>query len=93
MAKTKRVFFGTNTYGVSIEVAENISGKWFQRSYGFNGYGKAWGKWLPFIPSWSYTYTNVYSLEISEREEPALEYGFSILAEIKKDIPNYRLPA
>jgi len=92
MSKTKRAFFGSNSYGMSIEVAESDTGNWFQRSYGFNGYGKSWGKWLPFIPSWSLSYTNVYTREVSEREKPALEFGFSVLTEYN-DAPRFRLPA
>lgn len=92
MAKTKRAFFGSNSYAMSVEVAESETGNWFQRSYGYNGYGKQWGKWLPFIPSWSLTYTNVYSLEVTEREAPALEFGFKILAEYTS-VPKFRLPA
>lgn len=92
MAKTKRVFVGTNSYAMSVEVAESETGTWFQRVYGYNGYGKQWGKWLPFTPSWSLTYTNVYTLEVHDREKPALEFGFRILSELS-DIPRYRLPA
>lgn len=77
---------------MSVEVAESETGKWFQRSYGYNGYGKSWGKWTPFIPAWSLTYTNAYTGETSEREAPALQFGFSILAEYNTT-PKYRLPA
>lgn len=93
MAKTARGFGGTNTYGTHVEVAESVTGKWFQRAYEYNGYAKAWSKWIPFTPSWSTTITNAYTGEVSEREEPALEYGFSILKEYVNEKPNYRLPA
>lgn len=92
MAKCKRVFFGTNSYGVSVEVAESETGAWYQRSYGFNGYGNSWGKWSGFAPSWSTSYVNVYTRETHQREEPALEYGFRILTEFK-EVPRYKLPA
>ena len=91
MAKCKRAFGGTNSYGVLVEVAESVEGSWYQRSYGYNGYGQSWGKWLTFTPSWSTTITNVYSLEVEEREEPALEYGFRTLTEYL-EVPRYKLP-
>lgn len=92
MAKTIRAFGGTNSYGVSVEVAESESGSWFQRSYTYNGYGMGWNKWIAFTPSWSTSYINVYTLEKHEREEPVLEFGFRTLQELK-DTPRYRLPA
>jgi hypothetical protein len=90
MAKTIRAFGGTNSYGVSVEVAESESGNWFQRSWSYNGYGRGWDKWTTFTPNWSTSYVNVYTLETHEREA-VLEYGFSTLQELK-DTPRYRLP-
>jgi len=44
MVMNSNLFFGTDTYGRSIEVAFKDS-KWYYRSYGYNGYGKGWLKW------------------------------------------------
>lgn len=92
MAKTLRAFTGHNTSGISVEVAESESGNWFFREWKFNGYGKGWTSWRPFIPHWSTRVVNVYSGEESEREVPVLEYGWNTLTEYSKT-PRYRLPA
>lgn len=47
MAKATRLYFGYDSYGRSIEVAERVDGAWFWRDYGWNGYGNAWSKWQP----------------------------------------------
>jgi hypothetical protein len=92
MAKAIRAFSGNNTYGTPVEVAQSINGAWFQRYYEYNGYACAWSKWVTFLPAWSDTITNAYSLEVSVRDEPALQCGFSILME-SSIVPRYRLPA
>jgi hypothetical protein len=92
MAKAIRAFSGNNSYGTPVEVAQSITGAWFQRYYEYNGYARAWSKWATFAPVWSETVTNAYSLEVSAREIPALQCGFSILME-SISVPRYRLPA
>lgn len=92
-AKAVRVFHGHNTFGISVEVALADTGKWYQRTYVFNGYSKSWSKWSTFDePTFSTHGRNVYTQETYEREEPLLEYGFSLLTEYHNDIPKYRLP-
>ena len=91
--KTLRAFTGFNSYGVTVEVAESATGHWYQRSYGWNGFGMAWTKWESFAdPTWSTKITNHYSGITEDREEPMLEYGFSLLTEYPI-APKYRLPA
>jgi hypothetical protein len=90
--KAVRAFGGSNTFGVNVEVALSATGVWFQRAYAFNGYAKAWTKWQAFEPVWSTTVTNAYTGETEQREEPALQYGWSVLSEYQ-DVPRYRLPA
>lgn len=90
--KAVRAFGGSNTYGVNVEVAQSATGNWFQRAYAYNGYAKAWTKWQAFEPVWSTTVTNAYSGETEQREEPVLQYGWSVLSEYV-DVPRYRLPA
>lgn len=91
MAKVKRAFYGNATYGQSVEVAESVNGEWFQRFYGYNGYGYAWSKWEPFTPHWTDTITNVYTGEVEAREEPALLVGWNVFCEYDR-VPRYKLP-
>ncbi len=45
MAKCTALYTGSNSRGVRVEVAKSISGAWFERSLGFNGYTVSWSKW------------------------------------------------
>jgi len=45
MAKAIESFIGIDTFCRAVEVAIREDGQWFSRTYGYNGYGKCWGKW------------------------------------------------
>lgn len=90
-SKPVRFFFGHNSSGTSTEVCQSENGKWYQRWYEWNGYQKSWTKWRETEPTWETAITNAYSGEVTEREEPALSCGFTILPEYKS-LPKYRLP-
>lgn len=45
MAKATAHYYGSNTYGVPVEVAQSENGKWFARFYEWNGYARCWSKW------------------------------------------------
>jgi len=42
--KTVNLYFGSDTYGVSYELAI-LDSKHYHRNMVFNGYAKAWSKW------------------------------------------------
>ena len=45
MSKNKS-FFGTDSYGVNIEVSiRKEDNQFFWRSYSYNGFGSGWSKW------------------------------------------------
>ena len=43
--KAVKLYAGTNSFGVAVEVAQGANGTWFSRSYGWNGFGNTWSKW------------------------------------------------
>lgn len=45
MAKATEAFTGIDSYCRTIMVAIREDGKWFSRSWGYNGYGNGWLKW------------------------------------------------
>lgn len=86
-----RAWYGNDTYGRSVEVAERADGVFFARSYGYNGYGRAWGKWARTAPTFKTHTTNRYSGEVVEYETPQLFWGFNRMEQFS-DTPRFRLP-
>ena len=86
-----RAWFGYDSYGRSVEVAERSDGQFFRRALEFNGFGKAWTKWLPTTPSFETHTTNRYTDELVAYDVPQLFWGFNRLNELT-DVPKYRLP-
>lgn len=90
--KASRLFTGYDTFGRRVELAQGINGEWFGRSYDFNGYGKAWGKWLSHDkPSFESHGTNQYTGEKFQYDKPQAFWGFNRMDECDS-IPRYRLP-
>lgn len=86
-----RAWYGNDTYGRSVEVAEREDGKFFARSYGYNGYGRAWSKWKLATPQWETHTTNRYTGERVEYAQPQLFWGFARLEQYS-GTPKFRLP-
>ena len=85
MAKCTRLYSGYNSLGVRVEVAQSVSGAWFCREYGFNGYGKGFSKWeetdapelTTEIRKWcDYTRTERV-IEVTEGDK--IDWGFTTL--------------
>jgi len=91
MAKATRFFTGHDTYGRRVQMAQSESGTWFGRSFGFNGYGKAWLKWFKTEPEFQSTYINQITGEEGTYENPVLCWGFQKMTELD-EIPRVRLP-
>ena len=93
MAKLQILWFGTDTFGRQVEVAESDSGNFFARTYEYNGYGKSWGRWETHTPTFETTTTNAYSEEVIEhKDNPIMTWGFNRLTKSIEDLPKYRLP-
>lgn len=45
MAKAIEAFTGIDSYCRHVMVAIREDGRWFSRSWGYNGYGNGWLKW------------------------------------------------
>tara|TARA_R100000049_G_C1893557_1_gene45814 strand:- start:44 stop:328 length:285 start_codon:yes stop_codon:yes gene_type:complete len=94
MAKVQRFFFGHDTYGKSVEVAQSESGEWFGRVYQTGPY-PGYDKWTKYEPHWQTETTNAYDNTVS-KHEPVLLWGWNKLQEILDDgrgLPRCRLPA
>ena len=94
MAKVARAYFGNDSTGRPVEVAESVNGKWFCRFYEFNGFAKAWSKWslCATPPSFKLRGTNVYSGEQFDIEKgKVLNWGFKALS-LLENTPRWRLP-
>lgn len=79
MAKADLTFSGIDSACRAIEAARRVDGQWYYRSYGYNGYGNSWSKWI--------------ALEDMQKhilEDGRLEWGFKTLAPL--DLGNIRLP-
>lgn len=92
MAKAIAAWFGTSSTGKSVEVAQREDGVFFGRSYGWNGYGKAWEKWYAIDATFETHGTNAYSGERFEYDTPQMFWGFSKMESFGDDVPRFRLP-
>lgn len=91
--KAQRFFDVNDTYGKPIEVAQSISGKWFFREFGFNGFGKCWSRWEEYEgPSFETHGENRYTGEAFEYDKPVAFWGFNKMHEYD-EVPIVRLPA
>jgi hypothetical protein len=88
-----KAWFGRDTFGRGIEVAQRGDGKFFCRFYEYkNGFGKGWSKWHSHDePSFETHGVNRYSGERTTYKEPVLFWGFQPMQEIK-GVLHYRLP-
>lgn len=92
-AKVTKLYYGTDSQGRYVEVALSDQNKWFSRSTINTEYGETLGKWrTEEAPTFSTIGTNVYTGEEFEYENPVIEWGFSVLKEMKSELPRYRLP-
>ena len=94
MTKVSHGYFGNDSTGRAVEVAQSETGNWYCRFYEFNGYAKAWSKWslCATAPSFKLKGTNVYTGEEYDIEKgKVLNWGFSSLRLIEKT-PRWRLP-
>lgn len=92
--KAIRLFFGNDTYGRGIEVAQGADMSWFSRVREFNGYAVAWSRWQEYKPEWVTETENQYTGERSTVEEGRImAWGFQRLKECaKENMPRLRLP-
>lgn len=92
--KAIRLFFGTDTFGKRVEVAQGVDNIWFSRVYEFNGYAVAWSRWQEYSPEWITTVENQYTGEVSQVEDGRImAWGFQRLTECTKEsMPRLRLP-
>ncbi len=90
MTKAIRGFFGTDTYGRSVERAQRDDGVWFARFVEFNGYSNAFCKWYKDDPHYITETTNAYSGEVTQHD-PIMAWGWNKMTEY--DLPlRFRLP-
>lgn len=96
MAKAIKAWFGTDTYGRHVEVAQREDGKFFARHEHFNGYAKANTPWYSHNPTFETHGVNAYSGEEFEYSEPQLFWGFNKMScyanAASGDKINLRLP-
>ena len=96
MAKPIRCFYGSDSYGRSVETVQSVTGKWFSRHTERGPYGNQMTKWYESEdqdPTFETHGTNVYSGETFEYEIPVLFWGFHKMHEISGKPPRYRLPS
>ena len=80
-SKVSRLFTGSYSTGQHCELAQSVTGEWYLREHGYNGYGMGWSKWMP------------YAQEVVVNDG-FIEWGFSSLHEFTdtKVINRMRLP-
>ena len=94
MAKASRFFSGSDSFMRGVEVAQSVSGVWYCRTYGWNGYANAWGKWTEYEgPAFESHGTNAYTGERFEYSKPVAYWGFNKLMEHDTKGIRVRLPA
>jgi hypothetical protein len=87
-----RAWFGSDTFGRSVEVAERSDGQFFCRFYEYNGYGKSWSKWERYDNATFETHgENRYTGERTEYTTPVLFWGFNPM-KVYSNVPRFRLP-
>lgn len=87
-----RFWFGNDTFGRGVEVAQRADGEFFCRFYEFNGFGKGWLKWAKHdSPNFETHGVNRYSGESFEYSKPQLFWGFQRLTEAEGPF-RFRLP-
>lgn len=84
MAKAKRHFVGTCTFGSSVERAQREDGVWFHRwQEKTDRYGYVWTKWQQCDePRFETHGTNAYTDERFEYQEPKMFWGFQMMREL-----------
>lgn len=101
MAKLQTLFYGSDSLGRDVEVAQSINGLWFCRRKEWNGYANAYGKWSPTntpthpkkVLNQVECYNSPEYIELSEEESlKRIEWGFTNLRKFEGKL-NYRLPA
>ena len=79
--ESANIFQGTDTYGVSIEVAiRKEDNQFFWRSYSFNGYGMGYTKWNKI---------NSFEVYTNSHGKQAIKWGWN---ELTGRIAKARLP-
>lgn len=86
-----RAWYGHDTYGRSVQVAERADGVFFGRALEFNGFGKGWSKWFKTEPSFMTHAINRYTDEEVKLEQPRMMWGFRPMNEFV-ETPRFRLP-
>ena len=92
MAKAQVLYAGSISSGLPVEAAKRADGVWFSREYGWNGYGRGWGKWkaMDWVPEHPKRVRYGVEcadapeyVEIPEAErEDRIEWGFANLARV-----------
>ena len=86
-----RAWYGHDTFGRSVEIAERADGVFFGRVLEYNGFGKGWSKWFKTKPSFTTHVINRYTDEEVELDEPRMTWGFKPMNKFV-ETPRYRLP-
>ena len=92
MAKIIKFYFGTDSYGRSVEVVKSVSNMWYSRCKEYNGYQMSFTKWSQYEPTFEKSYNNRYSGKRGHYDTPVLMWGFNMLTEVTENLPRYRVP-
>ena len=91
MAKAIQFFYGNDSQGRNVDVAQRVDGVWFARWDVETIYGVQKCKWTEHKePEFETHYTNVYDGKCYEYSEPQMSWGFKTLK--KLDYKGARLP-
>lgn len=84
MAKVINYWYGSDTYGRNVEVAQRKDGVYFSRYDYQNGrYGLAITKWSEHKPTFETSTKNVYSGEITHHpDSPVMTWGFQRMTKL-----------
>ena len=93
MSKAIKAFFGSDTYGRSVERAQRDDGVWFSRAVEFNGYANAFCKWYQDEPH----YITETKMQVEQgvfenvKHDPIMAWGWNRMTEYDAPL-RFRLP-
>jgi len=92
MAKAVNYWYGCDSFGRNVEVAQREDGAYFERHQYSNGrYGLSTTKWEEHQPTFETSTTNAYSGEITHHpENPVMMWGFQRMTNLS-DVSGLRL--
>lgn len=93
MAKAIAYWYGNDTFGRQVEVAQREDGVYFERhQYDAGRYGLSKTRWESHKPGFETSTKNAYTGEVSYHpENPIMTWGFQRLARCS-EVPRLRLP-